>query len=139
MISKDDLLKISISRFKEAKVLFGAGHYDGAVYLCGYALEVLLKRHICFSLNWNDGYPKENNEFKSLTSFKTHDLEILLRLSGLESKIKKDNNLLADWQIASSWNSEIRYKNIGTITESGAKNVINASKTLLNHINSLNK
>lgn len=43
----------------------------------------------------------------SLEIFKTHDLEVLLHLSGFETKIKA--NFLSEWSIAISWNPEIRY------------------------------
>ena len=35
--------RVSYQRFEEAEVLFGAGYYQGAVYLAGYAVECMLK------------------------------------------------------------------------------------------------
>ena len=64
MINSDDLFKIAKSRFEEASVLLKNNKYDGAVYLCGYALELMLKRHIVKILGW-DGYPDSGNEFES--------------------------------------------------------------------------
>ncbi len=139
MIAQDELFRISLSRFKEAKILMENGRFDGAVYLCGYALELLLKRHICIVLNWDDGYPSSNKEFEKLKTFKTHDLDCLLKLSGLEKQIRSNSKLFASWQIANTWDSEIRYRNIGTVSEAEAANTINASRTLLNYINDLNK
>lgn len=141
MISQDDLLRISLSRFKEAKILLEKNRFDGAVYLCGYALELLLKRHICTVLNWDDGYPSTSKEFDKLKlkSFKTHDLNCLLKLSGLEKQVRADSALFADWQIANTWDSEIRYRNIGSVNKTEAESTINASRTLLNYINGLSK
>jgi hypothetical protein len=60
------------------------------------------------------GFPESTSEFTTLQSFKTHNLEVLLKLSGTESKIK--TKFLADWSIVSRWNPESRYRKIGTAT-----------------------
>ena len=87
MLTRAELLKIAEARLKDAEVLFNSKRYDGAIYLCGYAVEVALKARICSTLRWN-GYPMTSNEFKNFQSFKTHSLDVLLSLSGVESKIK---------------------------------------------------
>jgi len=75
------------ARIKDAEVLLTAKRYDGAAYICGYALELGLKARICRTLKWS-GYPSTNKEFANYRSFKTHDLDVLLHLSGIEEKIK---------------------------------------------------
>ncbi len=55
--------------------------YDGAVYLAGYTVELALKARICEVLNWS-GYPATSKEFDGYRSFRTHDLRVLLSLSG---------------------------------------------------------
>ncbi|NLJ29092.1 MAG: HEPN domain-containing protein [Deltaproteobacteria bacterium] len=47
MIAINDLRKIAQARFKDADVLLKAWRYDGAIYLCGYAIELALKARIC--------------------------------------------------------------------------------------------
>ena len=81
MISKADLLKIARGRLKDAAVLLAAGRHDGAIYLGGYVVEIALKHRICKTLKW-----KTNREFQGYQSFKTHDLDVLLSLSGVEAK-----------------------------------------------------
>jgi HEPN domain-containing protein len=84
MVPIADLRKIAKGRLVDADVLFQAGRYDGAIYLCGYAVEIALKARICRTLKW-PGYP---SNFTGYLSFKTHNLDILLHLSGVEAKIK---------------------------------------------------
>lgn len=106
MIRINELKKLFEDRLKDAEILMHAKRYDGAYYLCGYVIELALKRRICKTLNW-EGYPNSNNEFKNLSSFKVHNLETLLYLSGKEKKIKK--MFLAEWSIINEWNPETRY------------------------------
>ncbi len=61
-----------------------------------------LKYKICETLNW-EKYPTDG-EYKS---FKTHKLEVLLHLSGVEKKIKVE--LFDSWSILLQWNIEMRY------------------------------
>lgn len=133
MISPTDLYDIAKSRFEEAKLLNTAGKFEGAVYLCGYALELMLKRYIVLNLSW-DGYPETSKEFESFKTFKTHDLDVLLRLAGLEKKIQIDKSVYAAWQTAKLWKSEIRYKKVGSVVEKDAENTIEATRTVINNL-----
>ena len=81
MIAESELRKSARAKLRDAEVLLRRGRYDGAAYVCGYAMEMVLKARICRTLKWA-GYPDTRKEFESLTSFKTHDLDILLKLSG---------------------------------------------------------
>ncbi|MEX2411923.1 MAG: HEPN domain-containing protein [Candidatus Paceibacterota bacterium] len=134
MLSESTLVKIAKSRFEEAEILYNEKKFDGAVYLCGYALELMLKFKIVKTLEWGDGYPETRNEFKKLGSLKTHDLDILLKFSGLEDKIKGDTKFFAQWQIVSTWKSDIRYKQIGSVSESDAKQTIEATRSIINNV-----
>lgn len=87
MISKSELGILAKARLEDSKILLDAKRYDGSVYICGYVIELGLKLRICKTLKW-EGYPNTNNEFKDLRSFKTHNLDVLLTLSGIEEKIK---------------------------------------------------
>ena len=83
MISTKDLRTIARARLRDAQVLLRAKRFDGAWYLCGYAVELALKARICRTLKW-PGFPESAQDFKGLQSVKTHDLDILLRFSGVE-------------------------------------------------------
>ena len=89
MLHKDQLQELSQVKLQDAKTLLTNNSYDSSFCLCGYAIELALKARICITLQW-DGYPSTRKEFQNFNSFKTHDLEILLRLSGIEKKIVMD-------------------------------------------------
>ena len=82
----------------DAKALLEAGRYSGAVYVCGYVVELGLKRKICKTLNW-DEYPIDS-QYKAL---KTHELEVLLHFSGFKKFVIA--NLKAEWSVVSTLGS----------------------------------
>lgn len=131
MIPARELKRIAQARLKDSEVLNRARRYDGAVYLCGYAVETALKARICRTLKW-PGFPSTKAEFQTLQSFKTHALDVLLSLSGVEVKIK--TRFLAEWSYVTRWDPEVRYKPIGTATRNDAVNMINSAKTLLRQL-----
>jgi len=88
MLKVAELQQLAEERWKDAQILMDAGRYDGVVYLCGYVVELQPRPRICKTLGWQ-GYPSINKEFEGLTSFKTHRLETLLKLAGIEQRIKK--------------------------------------------------
>lgn len=131
MISLKELQNLCKDRIKEAEALVDAKLYDGAYYLCGYAVEIAIKKRICKTLRWSSGYPKADSEFKNLASFKTHDLDILLHLSGIEDKIKQ--HFFFEWSIVTAWKPEIRYAS-RTKNEQMAKGMLQAVKKLLKQL-----
>lgn len=128
MISRTDLRKRAKAKLKDAEILYQNRRYDGAVYLSGYVMELILKARTCRTLNWTD-FPETNREFQEYKSFRTHNLDILLSLSGLESKIKIHH--FVDWSNVNQWNPEMRYSDIGNITSTEAKDMIDSIKNLL--------
>lgn len=132
MISQAELATAARSYLRAARLLNrkGADIPDAAAYLCGYAVEIALKARITQTLGWA-GYPSANAEFRDFLSFKTHNLEALLHLSGCETRIKTDAALLADWSVVRAWNPEQRYDRIGTRTAADARDMIEAANNLL--------
>ena len=128
MIPAPDLKAISRARLRDAKVLLKGKRLDGAVYLCGYAVELALKARMCRTLNWHE-FPETSAEFKGLQSVKTHDLEILLRLSGVEARIKTKH--MAEWSVVLDWDPEKRYQTVGKFTEQKAGDIVAAATKLL--------
>ena len=94
MIPVAELDNIARARIEDAKALLTSGRFDGAIYLCGYAVEVALKARICRTLNWAE-FPSTGGEFQAYRSFQTHELDVLLRLSGQEARLKQ--NHFASW------------------------------------------
>ena len=128
MLTRQELKKIARARLEDAKALFQSGRYDGSIYLCGYAIEIGLKNKICKTLRWR-GFPSTRSEFQDFHSFRTHSLDILLKLSGVEDKIKK--SFLAQWSIVAKWDPEARYKEVGSTTKQSAALMIEATNILL--------
>jgi hypothetical protein len=48
-----DLHDLASSRLADADALFVAKRHAGAVYLCGYAVELVVKARICRTLGWD--------------------------------------------------------------------------------------
>jgi len=128
MLATSEVRRIAAARLRDAEVLHSAKRYDGAVYLCGYAIELALKARICKTLKWS-GYPETNKEFDRLGSFKVHDLDVLLRLTGREGAVK--TGFFAEWSAVAAWNPEARYKPIGSANESDAKLMLESAAVLL--------
>jgi hypothetical protein len=128
MLTKKDLIKIARARLIDANVLYKKKRYDGAVYLCGYAIELRLKYCICKTLVWN-GFPSNKKEFEGYKSFKIHDLDILLHLSGKEIKVKTE--YLTDWSNVAAWDPEARYNIVGKVIKMDATTMIRSTTNLL--------
>jgi hypothetical protein len=79
-------------------------------------------------LKW-DGFPSTNRDFNDFRSFKTHNLDVLLALSGIEEKVK--TQYLPEWSSIAIWDPEARYNPIGTIRKSDAELMIDAADKLL--------
>ncbi len=128
MIPENELRRIAADRLKDATALLNAKRYDGATYLCGYAVELTLKARICKTLKWLE-FPSTNKEFENYKSFKVHNLDVLLHLSGQEEKIK--TRFFAEWSSVAQWDPTSRYQSIGTVNKTDAEDMINATKTLI--------
>lgn len=128
MLTVNDLDAIAKARIHDAEALAAASRFDGSVYLCGYAIEIALKARICKSLAWSD-YPGTRAEFQGYQSFKTHDLDVLLHLSGVEATVK--SSYFLEWSTVATWDPEVRYRAIGSATASDAASMLTAAKTLL--------
>jgi HEPN domain-containing protein len=91
---------------RDARRLADAGLYDGAYYLGGIAIECALKSAIARAT--------QRYEFPDLERTRrvyTHNLEILLKLSGLDTKLDDAEPHVQDaWARARSWNVETRYQ-----------------------------
>ena len=116
------------ARLEDSKILLANNRYDGAGYICGYAVELTLKARICDTLAWA-GYPDTKKEFENLLSFKTHNLDVLLSLSGREPAIKQNN--FADWSIVCLWKPESRYSAVGQVSSADAQAFLESVKSLL--------
>jgi len=128
MLATVEVKRLASARLRDAEVLHAAGRYDGAVYMCGYSVELALKARICRTLKWS-GFPEKDAEFKELRSLKVHDLDVLLRFTGRERAVKTE--FLAEWSAVSAWNPEARYKPIGSANPTDARLMLDSAAVLL--------
>lgn len=110
MLTVKERREIARERIKDAEAWFGAERYEGAMYICGYAVEIALKARICKTLRWPD-FPQTDSEFggqnRKYSPFKTHLLNLLLSYSGREGKVR--NRFTAQWSLLDSWDPQSRY------------------------------
>ena len=86
------------------------------------------KARICRTLRWA-GFPETAREFQSLASFRTHDLDVLLALSGRERHVRARH--LVDWSALAAWDPEVRYKLLGSVGKRDAEHLLRAAAMLL--------
>jgi len=124
------------NRLHDAEVLYEGECWDGSVYLCGYAVELALKAKVCETLRWRS-FPNTNTEFEGFTSFKTHDLDRLLRLSGVERKMKDGRRRCVEhWFKIVQWDPEDRY-NPSVATKNDAKTMLESSREIISTLSTL--
>ncbi len=128
MIARNNLRKIARAKLKDAEILYKNRRYDSAIYLCGYAVEAILKARICRTLKWS-GFPETRGEFQSYQSFRTHNLEVLLNLSGVREKILDEYS--TEWTDVSKWSPEMRYLPVGTTRQSDVLKMIEGTRVLV--------
>ena len=129
MISIKDLRAKSRAHLRDAKILLQAKRFDGAAYLCGYAVELGLKARICQTLKWAAGFPESAKDFKGFQSLKTHDLEVLLGFSGIEARVKA--KYLAEWSEVIKWTPEKRYQAVRQTSARQAADMVTSVERLL--------
>jgi len=119
-----DLRALARERLKDARVLLAQRRYDGATYFCGFAVELAIKSCICKRFEWP--HYKHTRPYQS---FETHDLPLLIELSGAWPKVQKKS--LAEWSTVRTWTGSDRYRPVGYATAKQAQDMIVATKTLL--------
>ncbi|HNT26616.1 MAG TPA: HEPN domain-containing protein [bacterium] len=126
--TQSDLRKLARLRLREAQALFDKKLYDGCEYLAGYVIELALKARICKTLNTND-YPDTGERSRV---FKTHNLDDLLFLSGLQRRFDEDKRtnpaLFTNWSLITPWSEQYRYNPVGSSNKVHAKQVLEALK-----------
>ena len=132
-----DIIAIANSRLEEATILFENGKSDGAFYLAGYSVELMLKAKICehydlpglFSEDQQDisNLPQGISELRKLV--RTHNLHLLLIMSGLHplyNKEKANNKALmnANSVLFNCWSEDVRYKPCGHKTDKDVEKLL---------------
>ena len=123
MLNRRELQRLAKMRIKEAKVLLDSGHFEGAYYLLGYAVECALKACIAKQIKKHD-FPDK----KAVNESYTHKLEPLMHLAGLEihfnKEIKANSQFEKNWTIVKDWSEESRYSS--SVSKAKAKDFYSA-------------
>lgn len=108
-MNRIDLQNLTSIRLQEAKVLLDNGLYDGAYYLCGYAIECALKACIAKNVKKYD-FPDK----RVVVDSHTHELSKLIKVAGLSLELENKSNdnqaFKLNWQVVRDWSEVSRYK-----------------------------
>ncbi|HZL35122.1 MAG TPA: HEPN domain-containing protein [Tepidisphaeraceae bacterium] len=119
--------ELAKARLADAEILFANARYDGAVYLCGYSVEFTLKARICSLLGWSTYFTD-----REYATFRTHDLTVLLNLSGAGIMFDMGAPFARDWAfVLAFWSNQLRYEPHGTMTQQDATKMIQAVGNLM--------
>ena len=119
------------ARLTDAEIMRDHGRYDGGLYLCGYAVELALKARICKTLNWA-GFPETQKELRIFKQLQSHDLAMLLTLTGQERRIRAQ--FTTEWSyIAARWSPEMRYEALG-VPQAVLDDAIAATRVLVSEL-----
>ncbi len=137
MNNPKEIKDLAYQRLKEAEILYKNGMCDGAFYLAGYSVELMLKAKICERLgipNIFDETSIDTNSIKGIgeirKTLKTHNLFTLLIFSGLKVKFDNDKATNKDLAKANSllfnaWDENARYKPCGHMLDQDVQKLIN--------------
>ncbi|GHT12046.1 hypothetical protein FACS1894170_06390 [Planctomycetales bacterium] len=127
MKTPQDIESLAWERLDEARVLYDNNKFDGAFYLAGYAVELMLKVRICELFDIPNLFDESNPSSTPMTgigelrrSVKIHNLQMLLAYSGLkkkfELKMQEDPNFeMVHSYLFLKWSEQSRYHISGTI------------------------
>jgi hypothetical protein len=108
-VNRRELQELARLRTRESRALLQGGFWDGAYYLCGYAVECALIACIARQVRRHDFPDRE----RTLQSY-SHDLAQLVRVAGLERQLQVElggNPALAgNWAIVKVWAERSRYE-----------------------------
>jgi HEPN domain-containing protein len=117
-VNRSDLQRIADLRVRDAEVLLAGGQPDGAYYLLGYAVECALKSCIAKQIREHE-FPDR----KLVNDSYVHNLEKLLKVSGINEQLDAEENLNrafeANWTVVKDWSEERRYQH--SVTEKVAR------------------
>lgn len=110
-MDRDTFRRLALLRLAEAKALLQSGHYPGAYYLCGYAVECALKACLAKKTK-RFAYPSEPAVVRQ--RYYTHELSELLKQVG--DPLVKELPLHSGWAELTRWSPDCRY-DLGTTEE----------------------
>lgn len=136
MKNPTEIRKLAKQRLSEAEILCKSCKYEGAFYLAGYGIELMLKAKICERLgipNLFDETEPTKDSFRGMgeirKALKTHSLFILLAYSGLKSKFEENKTTNFDLfrlnpLFFTSWDQTCRYRPCGYMSKKDVETLV---------------
>lgn len=137
MESPNIIRSIARLRLKEAQVLATNAQPEGAFYLAGYGVELILKAKVAerLGLPWlfDARFTPPAEQFAGLSDLrnllKTHNLLLLLAVAGLKPAYDQQQKASKDFfkykSLLESWSEGIRYQLPGSVLAPDAQNFLN--------------
>jgi HEPN domain-containing protein len=106
--------RASNHRLDDARALFNAGRWRGAMYMAGYAVECLLKtklmqRYSCRTLHELEDELQRRGVLAEHATVFTHHLELLLRLTQRLDQLRQHRMLWPQFVLVNRWIPAWRY------------------------------
>jgi HEPN domain-containing protein len=119
-MNRKELQTLANMRIREARTLLKAKHFEGAYYLAGYSVECALKACIARSIG-RFTFPDRQLAQEAYT----HDLEKLLKLTGLHGKIgTAAHQVQVSWAVVKDWKETSRYNH--AVIEAVARDMVDS-------------
>ena len=115
----NELAGASRQRLADAKVLFNASRWRGAMYMAGYAVECLLKTRLmhiydCKNLRELEDMLRQRSILPANRTVSTHQLEDLLRLTPGYNRLMRNREMLPLFNKINQWTPNWRYTSKST-------------------------
>lgn len=118
-LNRSALQELAELRAGDALALLKSGRFHASYYLMGYSIECALKACIAKEAREHD-FPDRELARK----VRTHDLELLLRVAGLdvdsEKEAERSPEFEMNWTVVRDWNPESRYDLVVTAEKAEA-------------------
>lgn len=140
MNSPPEIKQLAWERLAEAEILYQNNKFDGAFYLAGYSVELMLKYKICVNLGVPNLFNTQDSATNAIHSvgelrktLKTHNLFFLLLMGGLKVKYDSEkavnkNLVKANSLLFGNWDESCRYRPCGYMKSTDVKSLIDLLK-----------
>lgn len=134
-----DQAKAGKHRLEDARALFNAARWRGAMYMAGYGVECLLKTKLmqiysCNNLNELEEELQRRSLLSRRMSVFTHHLELLLRLTQGFERLRQNRALWPEFNIVNRWIPAWRYT-VNVSNHQDAEDFLEAVDNIINWIN----
>lgn len=136
-----EIKQLAYERLSEAEILCNNSKYDGAFYLAGYSVELMLKAKVCEHLGVDDLFDESSSIYgisEVRKAVKTHDIAVLLIFSGLRAKfddaksvsliLMETNSILFVASGKCLWSEQNRYQPCGSQKSESVKKLMGLLK-----------